>query len=137
MSTLSMKTCCPKYWNPWAHSKTAKRADIQAELQKGTESAIQLAIPPETSPKLQELRQRLSETADVAAVEGEVFSHLYNFFRRYYDSEVAFHAPIVMYTRVANARLGLRMSQKTSFSRRVLEPQKLRSWLVPGYLALI
>jgi adenine-specific DNA-methyltransferase len=66
--------------------ESEKRADILAELQKVTESAVQLGIPPETSPKVQDLRQRLAQTTDLAAVEGEIFSHLYNFFRRYYDT---------------------------------------------------
>src|SRR5207247_10404757 len=45
-----------------------------------------LGADPETLPKVQELRRQLAGSAvDVAALENEVFSHLYNCFRRYYD----------------------------------------------------
>ena len=43
-------------------------------------------MDPAAVPKVQQLRERLAAYgADPAALEDEVYSHLYDFFRRYYD----------------------------------------------------
>ncbi len=42
---------------------------------------------PDDSPKVQDLRKQIAASAvDVTALENEVFSHLFNFFRRYYSA---------------------------------------------------
>jgi len=62
------------------------RAVLQAELEKAKEQAKNLGFEdPAEAPKVKELRARLAEAVDIAAIENEVFSHLYNFFRRYYQ----------------------------------------------------
>jgi adenine-specific DNA-methyltransferase len=63
----------------------AERAVVQKDLVKAIEQAKGVGIDPETAPRVKELRQALAETADVEALETEVFSDLYNFFRRYYN----------------------------------------------------
>ncbi|HXE75506.1 MAG TPA: site-specific DNA-methyltransferase [Candidatus Xenobia bacterium] len=63
----------------------ADRAAIEAELAKAIEQARALGADPESLPKVKELRQQLAQKADVEALESEVFSDLYNFFRRYYN----------------------------------------------------
>jgi adenine-specific DNA-methyltransferase len=43
-------------------------------------------VDPEQATKVKELRQKIVDSAvDVTALENEVFSHLTNFFRRYYS----------------------------------------------------
>jgi adenine-specific DNA-methyltransferase len=57
----------------------------QADLDEAIEQATNLGINPDTSPKVQKLREELKHgSGDLDALENEVFSHLYNFFRRYY-----------------------------------------------------
>jgi len=64
----------------------AGRAEIQAELRQVEQSAQALGMDPNAVPKVQQLRERLAAYgADPAALEDEVYSHLYDFFRRYYD----------------------------------------------------
>ncbi len=63
----------------------ADHAVIEAELAKAIEQAKALGADPESLPKVKELRQQLAQTADIEALESEVFSDLYNFFRRYYN----------------------------------------------------
>lgn len=65
---------------------TSNRKQIEAELTKAIDSAKQLGVAPEAVPKAQELRKQLSEMPNLAGMESEVFSHLFNFFRRYYDA---------------------------------------------------
>jgi adenine-specific DNA-methyltransferase len=40
---------------------------------------------PAQAPKVKELQERYNAAFDIEAAENEVFSHLYNFFRRYYS----------------------------------------------------
>ncbi|SRR5581483_4188974 len=63
----------------------ADRAALQTELAKAIEQAKGVGVDPETAPRVKELRQAIAKTADVEALEAEVFSDLYNFFRRYYQ----------------------------------------------------
>jgi adenine-specific DNA-methyltransferase len=63
----------------------ADRAVIETDLAKAIEQAKAVGIDPEAAPRVQELRHGLAGTADIDALEAEVFSDLYNFFRRYYD----------------------------------------------------
>ncbi len=62
----------------------ADRAVLQTELAKAIEQAKGVGVDPETAPRVKELRRAIAKTADVEALEAEVFSDLYNFFRRYY-----------------------------------------------------
>jgi adenine-specific DNA-methyltransferase len=63
----------------------ADRTAIEAELAKAIEQAKGLGVDPDSAQKVKELRQQLAQKADVEALESEVFSDLYNFFRRYYN----------------------------------------------------
>lgn len=63
----------------------ADRAALEAELTKAIEQAKALGADPESLPKVKELRQQLAQKADIEAIESEVFSDLYSFFRRYYN----------------------------------------------------
>ena len=62
------------------------RAVLQAELEKAKEQAKALGFEdPAQAPKVKELQERYNAAFDIKAAENEVFSHLYNFFRRYYS----------------------------------------------------
>jgi adenine-specific DNA-methyltransferase len=62
------------------------RSALQAELEKAKEQATALGFEdPAQTPKVKELQARYNAAFDVEAAENEVFSHLYNFFRRYYE----------------------------------------------------
>ncbi len=62
-----------------------KRA-LQKELDEAIKSAQALGANPDTLPKVQELKKRMGEAADMVAIENEVFSLLANFFKRYFDT---------------------------------------------------
>jgi adenine-specific DNA-methyltransferase len=61
------------------------RGAVEAELAEAVEKARELGVDPETTQKVKEIRARLAQAVDVTALENEVYSHLYNFFRRYYQ----------------------------------------------------
>jgi adenine-specific DNA-methyltransferase len=61
------------------------RGAVEAELTQAIEKAKELGADPESLPRVKELRTKLAQAVDVTALENEVFSHLYNFFRRYYQ----------------------------------------------------
>lgn len=54
------------------------------ELEKAIEQANSLGVDPETLPKVIELRNKLNSTTSIDSLEQEVYSHLANFFKRYY-----------------------------------------------------
>jgi|GEM_PF-6706932 len=58
------------------------RALLQAELEKAKALSFE---DPAQAPKVKELQERYNAAFDIEAAENEVFSHLYNFFRRYYS----------------------------------------------------
>jgi adenine-specific DNA-methyltransferase len=66
--------------------QTADKSGIEKELAKAIEQAQALGADPETLPKVKELRAKLADDAvDIAALEAEVYDHLFGFFRRYYS----------------------------------------------------
>jgi adenine-specific DNA-methyltransferase len=75
----------PQVKQSLAELESGDRAQIEAELAKAIEQANELGVDPETSSKVKQLREQLVGTADIEAIESEVFSHLYEFFRRYYS----------------------------------------------------
>lgn len=64
--------------------ESGERASIEEDLQKAERAAQELGVDPSSSKKVQELRAKYAATADPAALEDEVLSHLVAFFRRYY-----------------------------------------------------
>ncbi len=61
------------------------RGAVEVELAEAVEQARGVGVDPETAPKVKELRAKLAQAVDVTALENEVYSQLYNFFRRYYQ----------------------------------------------------
>lgn len=60
-------------------------ASAQDELNKLIASLTDAGVDPETSPKVQELRAKLSQSVDLDKLEQEIYSDLHNFFKRYYS----------------------------------------------------
>ena len=66
--------------------QSADKAQIKEDLRKAIEQAQDLGVDPEATQRVKELRDRLkSDAVDIAALESEVYDHLYAFFRRYYS----------------------------------------------------
>ncbi|SFJ90665.1 adenine-specific DNA-methyltransferase [Desulfomicrobium apsheronum] len=57
---------------------------VQVELNATIKQARELGADPEQLSKVQKLREQLATYGDSSAAENEIYSHLYNFFRRYY-----------------------------------------------------
>ena len=80
------KDLLPQVQESFKEYKSSDKAEIQKELDKVIDGVKLAGMDPEQAPKVRELRAKLAEEAvDVEALENEVFSHLYDFFRRYYD----------------------------------------------------
>src|SRR4030042_1405093 len=80
------KDLLPQVQAAFKEYKASDKAEIQKELDRVIEGVKLAGMDPEQAPKVRELRAKLAEEAvDVEALENEVFSHLYDFFRRYYD----------------------------------------------------
>jgi adenine-specific DNA-methyltransferase len=77
----------PQVKQAFKEYKPSDKAEIQKELDKVIEGVKAAGMDPEQSPKVKELQARLKEdSVDLTALENEVYSRLYDFFSRYYDS---------------------------------------------------
>ena len=66
--------------------KSADKAEIEKELNKVIAGVEAAGMYPEQSPKVQALREQLTNDAvDTGTLESEVYDHLFSFFRRYYS----------------------------------------------------
>lgn len=66
--------------------ESESRSGLLAELEKAKEQAKALGFEdPAQAPRVKELQARYNAEFDRETVENDVFSHLYNFFRRYYN----------------------------------------------------
>lgn len=75
----------PQVKEAFSHYQSADKATLQKELDKAIQQATGLGVDPETTAKVKELREQMADSSvDVTALENEVFSHLFNFLRRYY-----------------------------------------------------
>lgn len=80
------KDLLPQVQAAFKHYKTADKSVLQGELDKLVANITSAGMNPDESPKVKELKKQIAESAvDVTALENEVFSHLFNFFRRYYS----------------------------------------------------
>lgn len=75
----------PQVREAFAAYEAGNRGAVEAELANAIQNAKDLGFDPEASPTVKEIRARLAQATDVTALENEVYSHLFNFFRRYYD----------------------------------------------------
>ncbi|MBI5815433.1 MAG: site-specific DNA-methyltransferase [Nitrospinae bacterium] len=65
--------------------ETLQQSQVAEELAKVSESVKAAGLDPASSPKVQELRAKLTAGANLNATADEVYSHLLTFFSRYYD----------------------------------------------------
>jgi adenine-specific DNA-methyltransferase len=69
-----------------AQYQSADKVALNEELEKLIAGVEAASMDPEQSPKVKALRQKLAgEAVDLAALESEVYDHLFSFFRRYYS----------------------------------------------------
>jgi adenine-specific DNA-methyltransferase len=80
------KDLLPEVRNALSAYEEENRAVLQEELKKAEEQARALGFgDPTQAPKVKELQARYNAGFDLEAAENDVYSHLYNFFRRYYS----------------------------------------------------
>ena len=80
------KDLLPQVEAAFKHYKSADKSVLQGELDKLVANITNAGMNADESPKVKELRRQIAGSAvDVTALENEVFSHLFNFFRRYYS----------------------------------------------------
>lgn len=76
----------PQVKKAFQQYQSSDSVGMKAELEKTIQQAKDMGVAdPEALPKVKELRAKLGGAVDVAALESQVFSDLYTFFRRYYD----------------------------------------------------
>lgn len=76
----------PQVQKVLGESLSIDKKAIQKELDEAVKSAQALGADPDSLPKVQKLKVRLGEAADLVGLENEVFSLLANFFKRYFDN---------------------------------------------------
>jgi adenine-specific DNA-methyltransferase len=75
----------PQVRTAFASYESGNRSAVEADLADAIQKAQELGADPDNLPRVKELRAKLAQAADVTALENEVYSHLFNFFRRYYN----------------------------------------------------
>lgn len=79
------KDLLPQVKQAFAQYKPADKVEVQKELDDAIQQAKNLGANPDDLPKVKELKAKVASSVDLTGLENEVFSHLTNFFRRYYD----------------------------------------------------
>jgi len=80
------KDLLPQVQTAFAQYKTADKAELEKELAKVIAGIEAAGMDPKQSPKVADLSAKLkTDAVDVGAIEGEVYDHLFSFFRRYYS----------------------------------------------------
>ena len=80
------KDLLPQVRTAFDKYKTADKAELKKKLTTVIAGVKTAGMNPDDSPKVKELRDQLKNDAvDISALEGEVYDHLYSFFRRYYS----------------------------------------------------
>ena len=75
----------PQVREAFASYEAGNKEAVEAELADAIQKAKELGADPDNLPRVKELRSKLARATDVTALENEVYSDLYNFFRRYYS----------------------------------------------------
>ncbi|MDP2822118.1 MAG: DNA methyltransferase [Sulfuritalea sp.] len=76
----------PQVQTAFGQYQTADKAEIEKDLARVIAGIEAAGMDPAQSPRVQDLRARIkSDAVDVAALESEVYDHLFSFFRRYYS----------------------------------------------------
>jgi adenine-specific DNA-methyltransferase len=75
----------PQIKEAFSQYKSSDSVQLKTDLDKLVQQLKDAGVDPELSPKVKELREKLSTAVDLSALENQVFSDLFNFFRRYYN----------------------------------------------------
>ena len=76
----------PQVREAFEQYESSDKATLKKELEEAEKGARSLGMEPDDAPKVRELRVKYETAAvDMAALENEVYDHLYSFFSRYYD----------------------------------------------------
>lgn len=75
----------PQVKDAFAQYQSADGAELKKKLEQMVAQLAEAGVDPESAPKVKELREQLKGSVDIAALENEVYDHLYSFFRRYYS----------------------------------------------------
>lgn len=78
------KDLLPQVKQLLAENNSAASA-LNEELKQAIQACHSVGITPPESPKVMEIKKRMAASADITALENEVYSHLTTFFSRYYD----------------------------------------------------
>ena len=80
------KDLLPQVQAAFGQYQTADKADLEKALAKVMAGIEAAGMDPAQSPKVADLRAQIkNEAVDRSGLEGEVYDHLYSFFRRYYS----------------------------------------------------
>lgn len=86
VSAFLERDLLPQVEAAFAQYQAEDRSESEKELSRAIKQAQELGADPETLPKVLELRARIASGGQgSSALEGEVYDHLYSFFRRYYS----------------------------------------------------
>lgn len=80
------KDLLPQVKQVLAQHISSDKQNVQRELEEALKQAHALGADPDTLPKVKILKEQLERAADVTALENEIFSHVANFFKRYFDN---------------------------------------------------
>jgi len=76
----------PQVKTAFSEYQSMDKKSLEDKLTEATKGAEKLGVDPDTIPKVQEIREQLATySVDVDDLENQVYSALFNFFRRYYD----------------------------------------------------
>ena len=65
--------------------QSSDSSNVEQELKETIINLQDAGVDPETAPKVKKLRAKLSQCVDLKKLENEIYSDLYNFFKRYYS----------------------------------------------------
>lgn len=74
----------PQVKQAFSQFQPMERSNTEKELQQLIDGILKAKMDPESSPAVKEKRDALAQAVDLTALENEVYSRLYDFFRRYY-----------------------------------------------------
>ncbi|MGB8215490.1 MAG: site-specific DNA-methyltransferase [Anaerolineales bacterium] len=77
----------PQVKTAFAQYHPVDKKVLEEKLEQARQAAVTAGFDPEQSPRVKEVREQIAAySVDTTALENEVYSHLYSFFRRYYDN---------------------------------------------------
>jgi len=76
----------PQVKMAFSEYQSLDKQSLEADLEKAVKSATELGVDPEAAGKVKQIREQIATySVDVDDLENQVYSALFNFFRRYYD----------------------------------------------------